>query len=783
MIGRTVSHYRILEKLGEGGMGVVYKAEDTKLDRFVALKFLPHHLGQSEEEKKRFVHEAKVASALDHNNICTVYEIDETDDGQLFIAMACYDGESLKETIDRGPMAIEDAIDVAVQVSQGLIRAHGERIIHRDIKPANILITGDATVKIVDFGLAKLIDRTVLTQEGTTLGTASYMSPEQTKGDGVDSRTDIWALGVVIYEMISGKRPFRGDYEQAVLYSILNEDPEPVTSLRTGVPIELERIVGKALQKNPDARYQRLEEMLVDLKMAGDALRSGTGQVPPTRATKPSFATGLYLAGAIALGLGLVYWWPALSEGPVPSQVSVHRLAVLPFSNLRSDPNTDYLGYALADQVIGSLSYVQNLTVRPSNSVRKYQHGDYDLDEVKDEMSVNFVLAGNYLQQGDRIRLTVELIDLESEQTVWREPIDVSYQDAFEMQDLVSERLLSRLEVSFSQDERDRMNADVSHNPLAYEYYLRSLSYPEESEGNRLAVDMLNQSIEIDSTFAPAWAALGRRRQLMGYWDHGGETVSNEARQFLLKALNINPDLLSARVHLTMLYTDFGETDLAMETAQHMLEIAPTNAEAMFAYGYVLRYAGMIEESMSAMTIALKRDPTNLTFKSAGFSFMFGGRYDDAVEAFRLAPPILAEHWAGEVAFRRGQIEEARAKWTHTSISGRDKMLQLSLFSTGMLSALDKDYARGVEAARRWEAANLIDGEGWYFLAGIYCINGEIEKCISILDTAIERGHFTYPHMLRCRLLDPARENSDFIAVLEKARVKHEAFKTRFFPE
>ncbi len=783
MIGRTISHYRILEKLGEGGMGVVYKAEDTKLDRFVALKFLPHHLGQSEEEKKRFVHEARVASALDHNNICTVYEIDETDDGQLFIAMACYDGESLKETINRGPMAIEEAIDVAIQISLGLTRAHGERIIHRDIKPANILITGDATVKIVDFGLAKLIDRTVLTKEGTTLGTAAYMSPEQTKGDGVDSRTDIWALGVVLYEMITGKRPFRGDYEQAVLYSILNEDPEPITNLRAGVPIEIERIVEKALQKNPAARYQRLDDMLVDLKMVGEAPQSDTGQVLPTKATNSSYATRLYIAGAIALGLGLVYWWPTLSEGPGPSQVSVYRLAVLPFSNLRSDPDTDYLGYALADQVIGSLTYVQNLTVRPSNSVRKYQYGDYDLDEVRDEMSVNFVLAGNYLQQGDLMRLNVELINLETEQTVWREPIELSYQDAFEMQDLVSERLLSRLEISFSQDEQDRMNADVPQNPLAYEYYLRSLSYPEESEGHQLAVDMLTQSIEIDSTFAPAWAALGRRRQLMGYWDHGGEVVSNEAKQFLLKALEINPELVSARVHLTMLYTDFGETDLAMETAQQMLEIAPANAEAMFAYGYVLRYAGMIEESMAAMTAALAKDPTNPTFKSAGFSFMFGGRYDDATEAFRLAPPILADHWAGEVAFRRGQIEEARALWAHTSVSGRETMLQLSLFSTAMLSALDNEYEKGIEAARRWEAAQLIDGEGWYFLAGIYCINGEIEKCISTLDKAIERGHFTYPHMLGCRFLDPARGNPAFIAVLEKARVKHEAFKTRFFPE
>ncbi len=224
MIGQTISHYKILEKLGEGGMGIVYMAEDTKLDRLVALKFLPRHLSQSEEEKQRFIHEAKAASALDHNNICTVYEIGETKpatgkpgDGQMYIAMAYSEGESLKEKIERGPMAIEEAIDIATQISRGLTKAHSKKIVHRDIKPANLLITEDDTVKIVDFGLAKLAGRTMLTKEGTTLGTAAYMSPEQTQGADVDHRTDIWALGVVLYEMITGKQPFHGDYEQAVL--------------------------------------------------------------------------------------------------------------------------------------------------------------------------------------------------------------------------------------------------------------------------------------------------------------------------------------------------------------------------------------------------------------------------------------------------------------------------------------------------------------------------------------------------------------------------------------
>ena len=781
MVGKKISHYKIIEKLGEGGMGVVYKAQDTKLKRMVALKFLPQDLTRDEEAKKRFMHEAQAASALDHPNICTIYEIDETEDAQMFIAMACYEGESLKEKIERGPLTIEEAIDVATQISQGLAKAHSKEIIHRDIKPANILITEDDTVKIVDFGLAKLVGRTMLTQEGTTLGTASYMSPEQTQGTEVDRRTDIWALGVVLYEMLTGKQPFAGDYEQAVMYSIMNEDPEPVTGLRTGVPMELERIVSKALRKNPAERYQSLDEMLVDLKSVRGEPKVGRDRALSKPTRKAPLIFGLYLLIALVVGSGIFYWWQSPTDSAGPAQVSVQRLAVLPFTNIRQDPETDFLGFALADQIIGSLSYLQNILVRPSSSIRRYQDQTLDRQTVGADLQVDIILTGNYLKEANTIRLNLELVDVDANEMIWREPIEVEYENAFALQDIVSEKVIDRLKLQYSQDERARMQSDVSQNPLAYEYYLRSVSYLQDAEGNRLAVNMLQQSIELDSTFALAWDELGRRTTLMGYWELGGEAISSQARAFHLKALRINPELFSALAHLTRLYTDFGETDLAMKNAQRMLAISPNSAEGMFAYGYVLRYAGMIEESMTAMTTALEIDPTNPTFKSAGFSFVIGGRYDDAVEAFYLGPPDLAVAWEGEIAIRRGQVEEARAKLSQAAVSDPEGMI--GLMATGVLSALDGDYGRGIEAARKWEDANLVDGEGWYYLAGMYCINGEINKGIAVLDTAVERGYFAYPHMLKCRFLDPARGNPGLDAVLEKARLKHEAFKEKFFSE
>lgn len=272
MIGKTISHYKIIEKLGGGGMGVVYKAEDTKLDRFVALKFLPPELTRDEESKKRFIHEAKAASALEHTNICNIHEIDETDDGQIFIVMSSYEGETLKKKIERGPLKIDDAIDITMQIAEGLSRAHEKEIIHRDIKPANIFITEEGVAKILDFGLAKVTGQTQLTQMGSTVGTVAYISPEQARGEKVDHRTDIWALGIVFYEMITGQAPFKGDYEQAILYSIINEEPTPLKKVNPSIEPELVRIVDKSLKKDPESRYSSVEEILKDFKSYKESL-------------------------------------------------------------------------------------------------------------------------------------------------------------------------------------------------------------------------------------------------------------------------------------------------------------------------------------------------------------------------------------------------------------------------------------------------------------------------------------------------------------------------------
>ncbi|MFC1565316.1 serine/threonine protein kinase, partial [candidate division KSB1 bacterium] len=286
MIGETIAHYKILEKLGEGGMGVVYKAEDTKLKRTVALKFLSSEMTKDPTAKERFIQEARAASALDHQNICTIHEVGESGDGATYIAMAYYEGGTLKEKIDSGPLRIDEALTIAIQAAEGLQEAHEKGVIHRDIKPANIMITDKGQVKIMDFGLAKSIAGSMVTKAGTTLGTIGFMSPEQSRGDAVDKRTDIWSLGVLLYNMLTGQMPFKGEYEHAIIYSIMNTEPEPPTALRTGIPMELEQYISKCLAKDPAERYPSAEALIVDLRL----LKKDTSKIDSTRVSQVTAA-------------------------------------------------------------------------------------------------------------------------------------------------------------------------------------------------------------------------------------------------------------------------------------------------------------------------------------------------------------------------------------------------------------------------------------------------------------------------------------------------------------
>ena len=778
MIGKRILHYKIIEKLGEGGMGIVYKTEDTKLKREVAIKFLPRQIAVNEEERQRFKIEAQAAAALNHPNITTIHAIEEIDD-EMFIVMEYIDGNELREIVKENQLAIETVIDIATQIAQGLKAAHDKNIAHRDIKSANIMVKESGQVKIMDFGLAKIGGNTKLTKAGSTLGTVSYMSPEQARGEDVDFRTDIWSFGVVLYEMLTGNLPFKGEYEQAVIYSILNEEPESISSINSDVSFQLEQVVTKALTKNMDERCGSADELRVDLKAIEDQPKIVERKATIPRNNKSKRRTPyFYVSIAVIFMLIAVIsflFYPKKEQGK-----TISTLAVLPFSNTKTNPETDYLGFALADQIIGDLSYLKNIIVRPSSSIRKYEKQVIDLKIVSGDLKVDFILTGNYLKDAKNIRLNVELVDVLTNEMIWREPIEVEYGDVFKLQDLVSEKVVKGLSIQFSQDEHARMQSNVPASPLAYEYYLRGISYPFSNEGDQLAIEMLKKSVELDSNYAPAYDQLGDRIHRLALYGLRDSTEIQRAENYLLKALSINQGLLSAIGNLAVLYTETARTEDAVKLTRQMLEINPNNAAAHYSLGYIYRYAGMLNESVLEMEKAVTLDPNNPNFRSITITYLFAGEYEKSLDAFKnYKESSLTLGNQGITLFRQGKKKKAIEYFNRVIAIEPDGLN--ALWATGLKASIEGNIKEGIDAARKFEQANIADAEAWYHFAENYGLLGDKDGCIRTLERAIDGGYFNYPFMLTDSFLDSVRDEPEFQKVLEKAKEKHLAFRKRFF--
>jgi len=778
MIDKTILHYKILEKLGEGGMGVVYLAEDTKLKRKVAIKFLPHHISSNNEDRQRFEIEAQAAAALNHPNIAHIYAIEEKDD-EMFIVMEYIDGIELKDKIKSGPISTYEAIYIAMQIVEGLDAAHTKGIVHRDIKSSNIMITEDGKVKIMDFGLAKINGGTELTKIGSTVGTAAYMSPEQTKGEEVDHRTDIWSLGVVMYEMLSGELPFKGDYEQAIIYSILNEEPKAISEMSTNVSSQLEEIVTKTLTKNSDERIQNADEFLSDLKTIGRQLKGVDGKTTVSQKKESKKKTPYFYAGIsviiILITLMSILFFPEKEQGK-----SIGLIAVLPFSNNKPDPETDYLGFAIADQIIGDLAYLKNITVRPSSSIRKYEKQVIDAIKVGDDLNVDYVLTGSYLKQANIIRMNIELVEANTNEMIWREPIEVDFHNAFELQDIVAEKVVGGLNIQFSQKELNRIGKDIPVNPLAYEYYLRSISYPVSNEGDQLAIEMLSKSIELDSNYAPAYDQFGDRIHRLAQYGMLNPVETKRAESSFLKALSINDELISALANLSGLYTETARIEKAVELTRQMLEINPNNAEAHFSLGYIYRYAGMNDEAMLEMEKAVTIDPKNPTFRSILITYITVGDYEKVIKTYKnYKESAFTFGRLGQALFLQGNKEQAVENFDRVIAMEPDGLS--ALWIIGIKAFIEGNIEAGLDAAHKFEQANIIDAEAWYYFAGTYGLLGDRDGCVRALQRAVDGGYFNYPFMLIDPFLDSVRDYPEFQKVLEQAKEKHLAFRKNFF--
>jgi serine/threonine protein kinase len=516
MLGKTISHYKILEKLGEGGMGVVYRAMDTRLKRTVALKFLPPELTRDANAKERFIHEAQAASAPDHPNICTIHEIDETNEGQIFIAMACYEGESLQAMIRRGPLGLDEAVRIASQAARGLAKAHERGIIHRDVKPGNILVTEDGLAKIVDFGLAKLATQSRLTRLGTTVGTVMYMSPEQASGKEADERSDIWSLGVVLHEMATGSPPFSGEHEQAIIYSILNQAPEQVGRLLPEAPKDLERILGKALAKEPAERYQRMSDLAADLELLRESLPSRTKSrtVPAGRASRPRLwigIAGVIVLAALALFIGRPYFFK-------PREKPITSVAVLPFQNMSADPEQEYFSDGMTEAIIKELSQIKALRVISRTSVMRYKKTDKSLPEIARELGVDAVVEGSVLRADNEVRITAQLIAADPEKHLWAEDFTRSLENILALQSEVAQAIAREIKVAVTPQEKERLTASRPVDPEAHEAYLKGKYFLGKSglPNWHKSIEFFQQAIDRDSTYALAYAGIAEAYDALG---------------------------------------------------------------------------------------------------------------------------------------------------------------------------------------------------------------------------------------------------------------------------
>jgi serine/threonine protein kinase/tetratricopeptide (TPR) repeat protein len=806
MIGERILHYRIVDLLGEGGMGAVFKAEDLTLNRPAAIKILPHELTRNEEAKDRFIHEARAASALDHPNICTIYEFGQTSDGRLFLAMAYYEGETLDKMIQREVFTLDEILAVIIQIAEGLSKAHGRGLVHRDIKPANIIYTRDRQIKILDFGLAKLVDTAGTETENERSGTIYYMSPEQVQGQVVDERSDIWSLGVVFYELLTGSCPFAGNFRQSVIYSILNEQPPDLNTFDPEYPPELQNILNRALSKRADQRYHHILDMLQDLEQLRRMLSGKNLTIQDEKSRGPGWKMILSAVAILAAAVVLSLWLFLPVKTPPSNSITV-----MPFT----DRQTGYLGRGLARDLLTCLGNKEGLmVVIPSSS-----DSGAAAEQVSRNLNVRYILNGGIEEKNRRLKINARLISMPGQRVLWSENYESPWTHIKTVENGIASRVAQVLKMKESSDVNGKTESWI--DPQAYEYYLkgREYYYRYREKDNETAISLFHKSLGFDSLYAPARAGLAdafaQKTLRFGDQDRWLDSAGVAAR----RAIRTDPRCAEAYKALAMVAYTRSHFDDAFSLNRQALQQDPSYSPAMANLGWICFNLGKLDSAKYWLDRALLVNPTNPAITMGyALSCLSLSEYDEAryyaAKTLDLDPgyqpspeglvamidlltggPVLARtnvlnyleknsggsvlyFIAGDLAVRTGNprealefyrkvLEQNPQAWQPFTGINITTALGYILFKTGHTEEADQLFTESMKMDR----SNLEHGNEWwgvpYDLAAIHAIQGNDSVAVEFLQKAVLDGFTLRKWLETDPLFEQLRDNRQFELLVE----------------